>query len=127
MDGPSEHYAYLAAYDRVDVALDTYPYSGGTTTMEALWQGVPVLTFNGDRWAARTSLSILRAAGLDSWCLADRSAFVERAIALARSPTTPAELVELRATLRDRLARSPACDSAGLCRALETIYESIAP
>jgi predicted O-linked N-acetylglucosamine transferase (SPINDLY family) len=127
LDGPSEHYAYLAAYDRVDIALDTWPYSGGTTTMEALWQGVPMLAFNGDRWAARTSLSILRAAGLDSWCLADRGAFVERAIALARSPTTPAELAELRATLRDRLARSPACDSAGLCRALERIYESIAP
>jgi predicted O-linked N-acetylglucosamine transferase (SPINDLY family) len=126
MEGPSEHYAYLAAYDRVDIALDAFPYSGGTTTMEALWQGVPVLTFKGDRWAARTSLSILRAAGLDSWCLADRSAFVERAITLARSPTTPAELAELRATLRDRLTRSAACDSAGLCRALETIYESIA-
>jgi hypothetical protein len=76
---------------------------------------------------AHERLSILRAAGLDSWCLADRGAFVERAIALARSPTTPAELAELRATLRDRLARSPACDSAGLCRALERIYESIAP
>jgi predicted O-linked N-acetylglucosamine transferase (SPINDLY family) len=126
LDGPSEHYAYLAAYDHVDIALDTYPYSGGTTTMEALWQGVPVLAFDGDRWAARTSLSILRAAGLDSWCLADRSAFVERAIALARSPTTPAELAELRVTLRDRLARSRACDSAGLCRAIENIYESIA-
>ncbi|MGH6929164.1 MAG: tetratricopeptide repeat protein [Dongiaceae bacterium] len=125
-DGPSEHYAYLAAYDRVDIALDTFPYSGGTTTMEALWQGVPVLTFDGDRWAARTSVSLLRAAGLDSWCLPDRDAFVERAIALANAPTTPTELADLRATLRDRLARSAVCDSAGLCRAFEGIYETIA-
>jgi predicted O-linked N-acetylglucosamine transferase (SPINDLY family) len=125
-DGPLEHYAYLAAYGHVDVALDAFPYSGGTTTMEALWQGVPVLAFDGDRWAARTSLSLLRAAGLDDWCLPDRDAFVARAITLANSPTTPGELAELRMTLRDRLARAPVCDSAGLCRALEGIYEKIA-
>jgi protein O-GlcNAc transferase len=125
-DGPSEHYAYLAAYDRVDIALDTFPYSGGTTTMEALWQGVPVLTFDGDRWAARTSLSLLRAAGLDAWCLPDRDAFVARAISLANAPTTPNALTELRATLRDRLTRAPVCDSAGLCRALEGLYETVA-
>ena len=121
MDGPAEHFAFLAAYERVDIALDAFPYSGGTTTMEALWQGVPVLTFNGDRWAARTSRSLLLAAGLDAWCLADRDAFVAQAIALARSPTTPAELTTLRATLRDRLARPPACDGAALCRGLESL------
>jgi predicted O-linked N-acetylglucosamine transferase (SPINDLY family) len=126
MDGPAEHFAFLAAYARVDIALDAFPYSGGTTTMEALWQGVPVLTFNGDRWAARTSRSLLLAAGLDAWCLADRDAFVAQAIALARSPTTPAELAALRASLRDRLARSPACDGAALCRGLESLYEKIA-
>lgn len=127
MEGPAEHAAFLAAYERVDIALDTFPYSGGTTTMEALWQGVPVLTFNGDRWAARTSRSLLLAAGLDEWCLADRDAFVARAIALARSPMTPAELVALRGSLRDRLARSPACDGAALCRGLERLYEEIRP
>jgi predicted O-linked N-acetylglucosamine transferase (SPINDLY family) len=126
MEGPAEHAAFLAAYERVDIALDTFPYSGGTTTMEALWQGVPVLTFNGDRWAGRTSRSLLLAAGLDEWCLGDRDAFVARAIALARSPTTPAELVALRAAMRDRLARSPACDGAALCRGLERLYEEIA-
>jgi predicted O-linked N-acetylglucosamine transferase (SPINDLY family) len=126
MDGPAEHFAFLAAYERVDVALDSFPYSGGTTTMEALWQGVPVLTFNGDRWASRTSRSLLLAAGLDAWCLADRDAFVARAIELARSPATPAELAALRASLRDRLARSPACDGAALCRGLESLYEDIA-
>jgi len=122
LEGPCEHYDYLAAYDRVDIALDTFPYSGGTTTMEALWQGVPVLACDGDRWAARTSLSLLRAAGLDAWCLPDRAALVERAVALSRSPTAPTELVELRAILRGRLAKTPVCDSAGLCHALEAIY-----
>jgi predicted O-linked N-acetylglucosamine transferase (SPINDLY family) len=126
MEGPAEHFAFLAAYARVDIALDAFPYSGGTTTMEALWQGVPVLTFDGDRWAGRTSRSILLAAGLDAWCLADRDAFVARAIALARSPTTPAELAVLRAAMRDRLARTPACDGVALCRGLEGLYEQIA-
>jgi predicted O-linked N-acetylglucosamine transferase (SPINDLY family) len=126
LDGPEEHAAFLAAYARVDIALDAFPYSGGTTTMEALWQGVPVLTFDGDRWAARTSRSLLLAAGLDEWCLPDRDAFVARAAALAHAAGTPAMLARLRAGLRDTLARSPACDSAALCRALERIYEELA-
>jgi predicted O-linked N-acetylglucosamine transferase (SPINDLY family) len=125
-DGPSEHYDYLAAYAGIDVALDTFPYSGGTTTMEALWQGVPVLTCDGDRWAARTSRSLLLAAGLDAWCLPNRAALVDRAIALARAPTTPAELADLRASMRAHLTDAPVCDSLGLCRALESIYESVA-
>jgi len=50
LEGPEEHYRFLQAYDRVDLALDTFPYNGGTTTTEAIWQGVPVLTFCGDRW-----------------------------------------------------------------------------
>jgi hypothetical protein len=126
MDGAAEHFAFLAAYERVDIALDAFPYSGGTTTMEALWQGVPVLTFNGDRWASRTSRSLLLAAGLDAWCLADRDAFVAQAIALAAAPATPAELAALRAAMRDRLARTPACDGAALCCGLEGLYEQIA-
>jgi len=126
MEGPAEHFAFLAAYERVDIALDTFPYSGGTTTMEALWQGVPVLTFNGDRWASRTSRSLLLAAGLDTWCLADRDGFVTRAVALANAPTTPADLAVLRGSLRERLAKTPACDGAALCRGLERLYERIA-
>jgi len=125
LDGPDEHATFLAAYGKADIALDTFPYNGGTTTMEALWQGVPVLTFNGDRWASRQSRSLLLAAGLDDWCMRDRDAYIARAAELARSPATGAELAALRATMRDRLTRSPACDSAGLCRALERIYREV--
>jgi predicted O-linked N-acetylglucosamine transferase (SPINDLY family) len=126
LDGPDEHAAFLAAYARVDIALDSFPYSAGTTAMEALWQGVPLLTCDGDRWAARTARSILLAAGLDDWCARDPAAFVARAIALARAPETPAMLGRLRAGLRARVARSPACDSARLCHELETIWQRLA-
>jgi protein O-GlcNAc transferase len=122
LSGPAEHRAFLAAYGDVDIALDSFPYNGGTTTMEALWQGVPVLSFTGDRWVSRTSRSLLLAAGLAEWCTPDLEAHIERAVALAGSPTTPSMLASLRATMRERLITSPACDSAGLCRALERFY-----
>lgn len=120
--GGDEHFAYLAAYGEVDVALDTFPYNGGTTTTEALWQGVPVIAFGGDRWAARTSLSLLRAAGLEEWVAGDVGGYVEQAVAVARDPATPARLAGMRAAMRERLAASGACDVAGLCRSLEAIY-----
>jgi predicted O-linked N-acetylglucosamine transferase (SPINDLY family) len=126
LEGPAPHEAFLEAYGRADIALDTFPYNGATTTMEALWQGVPVLTFNGDRWASRQSRSLLLAAGLDDWCMSNRDAYVDRAVTLAQSPTTAAKLASLRATMRERLARLPVCDSAGLCRALEGIYHQVA-
>src|SRR6185312_7191795 len=75
LEGGAEHAEFLRTYDRVDIALDTFPYNGGTTTAEALWQGVPLLTFNGDRWASRTSRSILTEAGLDCFVADDQPAF----------------------------------------------------
>jgi predicted O-linked N-acetylglucosamine transferase (SPINDLY family) len=71
LGGPAEHFEFLKAYERVDIVLDTFPYNGGTTTTEAIWQGVPVVTFYGDRWASRTSASILRAAGLGEFVAPD--------------------------------------------------------
>ena len=123
LEGQAEHFDFLRAYDRIDIALDTFPYNGGTTTTEALWQGVPVLAFNGDRWAGRTSRSLLLAAGLQDWVLPDAEGYVQRAIALAIDPTTPARLATLRVELRERLHASPACDSVGTCRAMEAFYK----
>jgi protein O-GlcNAc transferase len=124
LEGPDEHYQFLAAYGRVDIALDTFPYNGGTTTTEALWAGVPVLTFNGDRWASRTSRSLLLAAGLDLWCAPDLDGYINRAVALADSPATFLELATLRENMRTRLRANLVCDSAGLCRALESLYRN---
>jgi predicted O-linked N-acetylglucosamine transferase (SPINDLY family) len=115
--GSAEHLEFLRTYDQIDIALDAFPYNGGTTTAEALWQGVPVLTINGDRWAGRTSRSILTAAGLSEWVAADSSSMVRTAVALAA-----AELAPARATQRARIAASPACDVVSLCRELELLY-----
>jgi protein O-GlcNAc transferase len=125
-EGPAEHFEFLKTYGQIDVALDTFPYSGGTTTMEALWQGVPVLTFLGDRWVSRTSSSLLRAAGLNQWVRPSRDSFVRYAIALAKSPDTIANLSALRSTLREKLRATAACDVAGLCGQLESHYQAIA-
>ena len=126
LESGAAHFDFLQSYDRIDIALDTFPYNGGTTTTEALWQGVPVLTYVGDRWVARTSASLLRAAGLDDWVARDEDDLLAKASALARDPATPARLAALRAGMRARLAASPACDTAGLCRALERIYRQFA-
>lgn len=123
LDGRAEHFDFLRAYGRVDIALDTFPYNGGTTTSEALWQGVPVLTFDGDRWASRTSRSLLLAAGLADWVMPDETAYVDRAIALARDPAAPGHLAALRTGMRDMLRASPACDTRALCRAMEAFFE----
>lgn len=117
--GSAEHTEFLRTYEQIDIALDAFPYNGGTTTVEALWQGVPLLTTNGDRWAARTSRSILAAAGLSEWVAPDLPRFVEAAINLAH-----AELAPARSTQRARIAASPACDVVSLCRELERLYVS---
>jgi protein O-GlcNAc transferase len=126
LEGSAKHYEFLDAYARVDIALDTFPYNGGTTTAEALWQGVPVLTFNGDRWVSRISRSILVAAGLEEWIESSLKSYAQRAIKLAKSPATSGQLMGLRGRMRERLLASPACDTAALCREMEAHYQLIA-
>jgi predicted O-linked N-acetylglucosamine transferase (SPINDLY family) len=124
--GRAEHYAFLETYDAIDIALDTFPYNGGTTTSEALWQGVPVVTFWGDRWASRTSASLLRAGDLSAFVAADLAAYVALASRLGNAPEMPERLAELRTSMRSRLRACAVCDTAGLARSLEGIYERLA-
>jgi len=107
------------------LSLDSYHYNGGTTTTEALWQGVPVLTFPGDRWVSRTGASLHRAAGLDRWIVDDEDGLLKAAVALAGDPGTPGRLESLRSGRRARLRSSAACDCPGLARRLETIYREV--
>jgi protein O-GlcNAc transferase len=120
LEGGGEHLDFLHTYDRIDVALDAFPYNGGTSTAEALWQGVPLLTFNGDRWASRTSRSILMAAGLGHWVAEDQAGFETMAIHLGLAPEG---LAASRAGQRGKVAASASCDTVVLCRALEVIYQ----
>jgi predicted O-linked N-acetylglucosamine transferase (SPINDLY family) len=123
---PAEHYEFLDYYGQIDLALDAFPYNGGTTTMEAIWQGVPVLALDGDRWAARTSQTILRRTHLADFVAAGRRAYVETAVNLATDPHSPVRLASLRATMRDRLLASPVCDTAALADEMEQIYRQLA-
>ena len=97
----------LAAYARVDVALDTRPYSGGVTTLEALWMGVPVLTWPGDTFAGRHSASHLHAAGCGELIVNSGEAYVREAVALIGDP---GRLAAYRRTLRGRVETSPLSD-----------------
>ncbi len=126
LEGPAEHFSYLEKYNRIDVALDAFPYNGGTTTMEAIWQGVPVLTFAGDRWASRTSLSLLHDTPLDAFAAGDVRSYVDRAVELARDPATSARLAGLRNQMRPSLQGSRGCNVRELARSMEHLYQTVA-
>jgi protein O-GlcNAc transferase len=101
--------SHLSVYAEVDVALDTVPYNGTTTTCEALWMGVPVVTLRGDRHAARVSASLLTAAGHPEWIASSKDEYVHIATTLAKDP---ARLSALRTTLRNDLRQSALLDHA---------------
>jgi predicted O-linked N-acetylglucosamine transferase (SPINDLY family) len=112
---------HLAAHAEVDVMLDTFPYHGTTTTCEALWMGVPVVTLVGDRHAARVGLSLLDQVGLASFALEGEAEWLAR-VAELDTPEGRGELATLRATLRERMRASSLCDGAAKTRAIEALY-----
>ncbi|MCC6212857.1 MAG: tetratricopeptide repeat protein [Burkholderiales bacterium] len=113
---------HLAVHGSVDIALDSFPYNGTTTTCEALWMGVPVVTFTGDRHSARVGASLLHAVGLDDLVARDVDGYVATAVRLAADR---ARLSELRGSLRERVRRSPLRDEAALTAAIESAYLDI--
>jgi predicted O-linked N-acetylglucosamine transferase (SPINDLY family) len=106
--GNTGHREQLKQYNRVDLALDTFPYSGGLTTCEACWMGVPVVTCPGETFASRHSLSHLSNLGLTETITTDLAGYVSTAVGLARDLP---RLAELRASLRERMVSSPLCDA----------------
>ena len=115
----SEH---LALYNRVDIGLDPFPYNGTTTTCEALWMGVPVVTLRGDRHSSRVGTSILTRMGLRELITENEDACVARAVGLARDL---GRLRELRAGMRERMMESSLCDSRSFARSVEEVYRQI--
>lgn len=118
LPGHSDH---MALYRRVDIALDTYPYHGTTTTCEAMWMGVPTVTLRGQVHAARVGASLLSAVGHPELIAGDRAEFVEIAAGLARD--LPA-LAAMRAGLRPTMAASVLCDQGRFIGVFEEALRS---
>lgn len=116
----SGHGDMLAEYADMDIALDAFPFNGGMTTLEALWMGVPLVSLAGDTVVARQTYSALANMGLaDTLCCATEDVYVEKAVALAQAP---AQLRDMRAHMRQRMADSPLCQPDAFTRDLENLY-----
>lgn len=113
---------HLDHYRHVDIALDTFPYHGTTTTCESLWMGVPVVTLAGNRHAARVGVSLMNRVGHPEWVADNADGYVRIAVELARDRET---LASIRAGLREQMARSPLCDASRFTRELENTYHKL--
>ena len=122
LEGRSPRAEYFAAYRNVDIALSPFPYPGGTTSVEGLWMGVPVLCRRGDRFLSSICASMLHSAGLENWIAEDDDDYVEKAVAFANEPL---RLAMLRDGLRDALIASPLVDASRFARHLEAALEGM--
>lgn len=113
----AQHMARMAA---ADIALDTFPYSGHTTTSDCLWAGVPVVALKGTNFASRVSESLLHAIGLEELVAKDEQAFVDTAVTMARSPLRRRAL---KARLDQNRMRTPLFDTERFTRHLEMAFE----
>jgi len=114
--------AHLDSYSKVDIALDTFPYNGTTTTCEALYMGVPVVTLTGDLHASRVGASLLNQIGATELIAETPQDYVNKASRLAQDHD---ELIRTRATLRDQITQSPLCDGKGFAVQLESAYREM--
>jgi len=113
---------HLDTYNRIDIALDTLPYNGTTTTCEALWMGVPVITLAGNTHASRVGVSLLSNIGLKEHVARTPEEYVEIAVALARNAK---RLQSLRERLRDMMAQSSLTNAKQFILDLENCYRSM--
>lgn len=121
-EGHTSHDDHLGAYNRVDIALDPWPYSGGLTTCEALYMGVPVITLPGPTFAGRHSTTHLMNAGLEYWVTESWEEYNQRVTELARQPE---KLKKYRNELRKQLLNSPVCNGKRFGAHLATAFREI--
>ncbi len=114
--------AHLTAYGQMDVALDTFPYCGTTTTCEALWMGVPVVTLAGQTHASRVGLSLLSAGGLVDYAAGAAEEYVAKAVGIA---SNVAALAQIRKRLRQQIGGTPLLDGRRHAREVESAYREI--
>jgi predicted O-linked N-acetylglucosamine transferase (SPINDLY family) len=122
LGGIPEQKMHLAQYAEMDIALDPFPYNGTTTTCEALWMGVPVVTLKGDRHCGRVGASLLAAVGLDDLIAEDVGGYVDIAVRLASDRS---RLERLRGCLRATMGGSPLCDGPSFARQVEAAYRAM--
>ncbi|MEE9302336.1 MAG: hypothetical protein V3U84_00990, partial [Thiotrichaceae bacterium] len=113
---------HLRTYHRVDIALDTYPYNGTTTTFEALWMGIPVITRFSELHAGRVGYSIMKQLGLSELTAETDDDFIRITQSLANNRS---RIAQLRTSLRERLNNSTLCNAAGFTHDIESVYRQL--
>jgi protein O-GlcNAc transferase len=121
-DGATPHADMLAQYGQIDIALDPFPFSGGQTSCEALWMGVPVVTLPAARAVSRQTHAMLQAIGRPEWSARSPSGYIGIAAALAADA---GNLAAMRRAQRARIGSSPLMDINGLARDLEAVYRDL--
>jgi len=119
--GTTSKERHMATYGEVDIALDSYPYNGTTTTCDTLWMGIPVITLAGSTHVSRVGASLLARVGLDDLVCPDTESYVTKAVALSGDP---AWLAETRRSLRSRMQASSLCDAAAFIGEYEDLLRS---
>jgi predicted O-linked N-acetylglucosamine transferase (SPINDLY family) len=119
---PASFSEYLAGYNRIDLALDPFPFCGGATTCESLWMGVPVIAWPGETFAGRHAWSFLSNIGLTETIARNAEEYVELAASLAEDPP---RLAAIRHGLRDRIAASSLCDGKQFATDLIALFRDV--
>lgn len=116
------HQDYLNSYSEVDMILDTFPFTGGTTTCEALWMGIPTLTLNGNTIIARQTASFLKELKMNEWIAENKEEYVQKAVNLSQDLN---KLNYIRQNLRKELLESSICDARNFALDFEELLEEM--
>lgn len=122
LEGSSSRQELLSTYNQVDIALDTFPYPGGTTSVEALWMGVPVLTIKGNRFLSHVGETIAHNSGNSIWIAENLDDYAQKAV---RYAVELDQLNNFRQRMRRQLLESAICDAQRFARNFEQILEKI--
>lgn len=116
------HQEYLKSYSEVDIILDTFPFTGGTTTCEALWMGIPTLTIEGDTIIGRQTTSFLKELKMNEWVAENKEQYIQKAVDLSQDLT---QLNNIRQNLRKEFLESSICDARNFALDFEEVLEEM--